>query len=68
MCDGEDGLLTEIDDLEAFAAALQRIRTDKVLAAKLVDGARHTLSTQFSIDGIVNQYLDLFSGNLGGAV
>jgi glycosyltransferase involved in cell wall biosynthesis len=68
MRDGVNGLLTQIDDLDAFVAALQKVRADKALAARLADGARQTLATKFSIDGIVNQYLDLFSGNLGGGV
>lgn len=66
MRDGENGLLTDIDDLDAFVAALLKVRGHKALAALLADGARETLATKFSIDGIVNQYLDLFSGNLGG--
>jgi glycosyltransferase involved in cell wall biosynthesis len=66
MRDGANGLLTDIDDLDAFVAALTRVRDEKVLAAKLAAGARETLAAQFSIDGIVDQYLDLFSGKLGG--
>jgi glycosyltransferase involved in cell wall biosynthesis len=66
MRDGWDGLLTDIDDLDAFAAALLRIRDDRSLARSLVTGAKRTLADQFSIDGIVSRYLDLFSGNIPG--
>lgn len=66
MRDGQNGLLTDIDHLEAFVAALTRVRNERGLAAKLVSGAQQTLSAQFSIKGIVDQYLALFSGKPDG--
>jgi glycosyltransferase involved in cell wall biosynthesis len=64
MRDGENGLLTDIDDLDAFVGALTRVRDEKRLRAKLSAGARETLAAQFSIQGIVDQYVQLFSGSL----
>jgi glycosyltransferase involved in cell wall biosynthesis len=66
MKDGHNGLLTEIDDLDAFAGALLKIQKDRPLGQRLVTGATQTLADQFSIDGIVSKYLTLFSAGVPG--
>lgn len=61
MVDGENGILTDIDDLEPFVAGLRRVRDDPAFGARLVAGGHGQLATLFSRDGIVDQYLDLFA-------
>lgn len=62
MMDGENGTLVDIDDLDAFAAAVGRLQGDRALAETLVAGGRARLEKTFSRDRIVDQYLDLFAG------
>lgn len=66
MEDGENGALVDIDDLGAFAAALDRLRSDRAFADALVAGGRARLDGMFNKDRIVDQYLDLFAGHLTG--
>ncbi|MGY9038630.1 MAG: glycosyltransferase [Rhodobacterales bacterium] len=66
MRDGIDGIVTEIDDHDAIAAGLARIRDDKTLAATFVAGARERLDQYFSKSAIVDAYLKVFSGDFSG--
>ena len=66
MADGENGALVDIDDLDAFAAAVDRLRSDRAFAETLIAGGRTRLEGMFSRDRIVDQYLDLFAGDLTG--
>ena len=66
MADGENGALVDIDDLDAFIAAVDRLRSDRAYAETLIAGGRARLEDTFSRDRIVDQYLDLFAGNLTG--
>ena len=66
MVDGENGALVDIDDLDAFAAAADRLRSDRAFAETLIAGGRTRLEGMFSRDRIVDQYLDLFAGDLTG--
>lgn len=66
MADGENGVLVDIDDLDAFAAAVGRLQRDRAFAEKLIAGGRARLEKMFSRDRIVDQYLDLFAGDLTG--
>ena len=66
MIDGENGLLVDIDDLDAFTAAVNRVRSDATLVEALVAGGRMRLREMFARDRIVDQYLDIFAGNLIG--
>lgn len=63
MVDGENGALVGIDDLDAFAEAVDRLRCDRVLAEALVTGGRVRLAEMFSRDRIVDRYLRLFAGD-----
>jgi glycosyltransferase involved in cell wall biosynthesis len=64
MRDGENGLLADIGDADGFASALMKIRNSPALAAKLVAGGSKTLNEQFSINGVTEAYLRLFSESL----
>jgi glycosyltransferase involved in cell wall biosynthesis len=64
MRDGENGLLADIGDADGFASALMKIRSSPALAAKLVAGGSKTLNEQFSINGVTDAYLRLFSESL----
>jgi glycosyltransferase involved in cell wall biosynthesis len=61
MTDEADGLLTDIGDVDGLAHALTRLRDDRQLAARLVDGGRATLDARFSEKAVVDAYLDLFA-------
>jgi glycosyltransferase involved in cell wall biosynthesis len=62
VADGEDALTCDVDDVAGMAAAITRIRTDASLAARLVANGRAKLAAQFTKDGVIRQYLDLFEG------
>lgn len=62
MEDGADGLLVDIDDLDAFRAGLERLRDDPALAARVVAGGAAKLEDMFAPDRIIDQYLALFEG------
>ena len=64
MVDGENGVLVDIDDLDAFAVAVGLLQSDRAFAETLVAGGRARLKEMFSRDRIVDRYLDLFAGNL----
>lgn len=64
MVDGENGMLVDIDDAEAFASAVERIRTGRALADALAAGGRARLAGMFARERIVDRYLDLFAGRL----
>ena len=61
MTDGVNGLMADIDDVEALRNAVNRIRCNPAFAQKLVQGGYARISEYFSRDRIVDQYLDLFS-------
>ncbi|PWE32216.1 glycosyltransferase [Maritimibacter sp. 55A14] len=63
MRDGIDGRLVEIDDLDAFAAALAGLQADRTLGARLAEGGRARLGELFSEDRVVRNYLALFAGD-----
>ena len=66
MVDGENGALVDIDDLDAFTAAVDRLRCERAFGETLIAGGRARLEEMFSRDRIVDQYLDLFAGDLTG--
>ncbi|MEZ0219561.1 MAG: glycosyltransferase [Tardiphaga sp.] len=59
MQDGVDGLLVPIEDHQAFADAISRIRDEKGLAEKLVEGSERTLENRFSRGAVVDAYVKL---------
>ena len=64
MVDGENGMLVDIDDLDAFTAAVGLLQSDRAFAETLIAGGRARLEEMFSRDRIVDRYLDLFAGDL----
>ena len=64
MQDGGNGLLADIDDAAGFADAIKRIKDTPGLSQTLVTGGRATLDSQFSVEGVTDAYLKLFSDSL----
>lgn len=62
MTHDKNGFLTEIDDLEHFAEGLNKVRSDKAYAKRLVQGGRDQLDAMFTADIVTKQYIDLFTG------
>lgn len=60
MTDGVDGLMVDIGDADAIAAAVLRLQKESDLGKRLVGGGLQTLSAKFSQDGVVRAYMDLF--------
>lgn len=60
MSNGKDGLMVDIGDADAMAGAVERLRADRELVRQLVAGGRETLKRQFSEEGVVQAYIDLF--------
>lgn len=58
--DGEDGLLTPIDDAPALAAAIGRVIDEPALAAHLVKGGWRRHQDEYTEDACVARYLELF--------
>lgn len=67
MIDGENGALVDIDDLDAFVEAMDRLRCNRAFAEALVTSGHARLAEMFSQDRIVDQYLKLFGGDLADA-
>lgn len=66
MRDGIDGILAPIDDVEAIAAGLARLRDEPALGPALVRNAKERLAALFSEEGVVEAYLRVFRGEAGG--
>jgi glycosyltransferase involved in cell wall biosynthesis len=64
MTDGEDGLMADIGDSAAFAAAIDRLRRSPDLRTKLVNNGRETLKRNVSVDGVTDAYLRLFADHV----
>ena len=56
----ENALLVPVDDADALAAAINRLRGDEGLAAKLVKNGFETFARSYSKEVIVGQYLAMF--------
>lgn len=54
-----DGLMVDIDDLDALVVNLERLRDEPELRQTVVQGAKATLERTFSTDAVVDQYLAL---------
>ena len=63
MRDGEDGILTEIDDVDAIAVGLASLRDNPVRAAAYARSATNRIAQMFSEDAIVDEYIALLSQN-----
>jgi glycosyltransferase involved in cell wall biosynthesis len=58
--DGEDALMTPVDDVNALAAGIRRLMTSPELRASLVAAGRRRVVEEFSVSAIVTQYIALF--------
>ena len=61
MRDGENGLVVEINAVDAVVSSMQKIHSDPALRATLISGGRAALDGMFSEGTIVSQYLRLFA-------
>lgn len=59
VSDQVDGLVVDPDDTRAFADALQRVLTDRLLAERLAAAGRSTVKT-FTWDAAVDKYLAIY--------
>jgi glycosyltransferase involved in cell wall biosynthesis len=59
--DGMSGLLAPVDDVDAFATALNRVLSDATLRTSLADGGRAAFEAGFTKDAVVKQYRELFA-------
>ena len=60
VTDGEDALLTPIDDVDALAAAMNAVIHDKYLSRKLVRNGFQRFETLFKRKNIINTYEILY--------
>lgn len=60
VIDGECGLLVPPRDVEATAAALDRILADPVLSTRLREGARRRAESYFAIEHYIRRVLDAY--------
>jgi glycosyltransferase involved in cell wall biosynthesis len=59
--DGDDGLLTPIDDPAALAAAARRLADDAGLKARLVEAGLQRVADEFSQAAVVAKWRELFA-------
>jgi glycosyltransferase involved in cell wall biosynthesis len=59
--DGEDGLLTPVDDAEALAAAVTRLLADRDLRGRFVAAGEARVAAEFSEAAVVGQWKELFA-------
>jgi glycosyltransferase involved in cell wall biosynthesis len=58
--DGEDAILTPIDDHVALADGIRKVLSSKTLAEKLARAGAKRVADEFSEAAIVRRYIDLF--------
>ena len=59
--DGEDGLLTPIDDVEALAAGARRLAWDRALAKRLAAAGLERVAAEFEKRAIVARWREIFA-------
>jgi glycosyltransferase involved in cell wall biosynthesis len=57
---GEDAIVTPIDDVGALAEAIRKVIGSKALRARLIAGGKMRVTEEFSETAILARYLDLF--------
>ncbi|MBT3532420.1 MAG: glycosyltransferase family 4 protein, partial [Rhodospirillaceae bacterium] len=63
--DGENGLLVPMEDVDAMAAAINRILSDPDTARNLVRAGYDNYSASYSEAVVVRRYLDFFDAVIG---
>lgn len=61
ITDGQDGLLTPIDDPKALATAINQLLTDTPHATQIAANGQERYQRQFSQKAITDQYVELFN-------
>lgn len=61
ILDGDNGLLTPVDDPMALAAAINRVLADSELAGRLARSGQQAYETQFTETAVIRAYLDFFA-------
>ncbi|MBL8629958.1 MAG: glycosyltransferase [Rhodospirillaceae bacterium] len=61
---GDDGLLTPLDDCDAFASAIRTVLSEPGLAERLVEGGARKAAAEYSESAVRAQYLAVFQGLL----
>lgn len=59
--DGEDGLLTPVDDHEALASQTLKVLSDPVLRVRLIQNGHARIESEFSQGAVVGQWRSLLS-------
>lgn len=59
----QNGLLVDIDDAAGFASASRQLLANPELAQKIVTGGNTSLHGRYSERGVIETYLQVFSGN-----
>lgn len=59
--DGENGMLTPIDDIDALAAALRRLTGDAGLRQRLAAAGHAAYAAEFTENSVVRRYQDFFA-------
>lgn len=67
MRDQVDGIVTDIDDVEALAKGLIEIRDNPARAQSFVKNASERLDEMFSVRAVVEAYVDLFKNGAESA-
>jgi len=58
--DGEDAILTPVDDVEALAAGIKKVIASPALQVKLAAQGQKRVAEEFSQSAIVARYIQLF--------
>jgi glycosyltransferase involved in cell wall biosynthesis len=58
--DGEDALVTPVDDIKSLETAIRRLLDSPELATALARAGRRRVAEEFSEPAIVGRYIDLF--------
>jgi glycosyltransferase involved in cell wall biosynthesis len=65
IANGGDGLVTPIDDHDAYAAAIRLTLADPALRENLVAGGRRKAAAAYSEEAVRTQYLEVFRSLIG---
>lgn len=57
---GDDAIITPVDDIKALAEAIRNLNASKVLSARLVAAGKKRVAEEFSEGAILKRYFDLF--------
>jgi glycosyltransferase involved in cell wall biosynthesis len=64
VTDGQNGLMVPVGNVEALAAAMQRLIADKNLAQKIAQNGFETYQKHYSQQAVTKSYLELYQNLL----